>query len=406
MTTPYRHARRTSRALPIPPVAVKPPPEPGIVRRLLTPPDSLQLDAGASGELLVARVRLLLVLLLLPIPLTSVFFGNNISESAVGLSTNLAALTFSWTLYYILKRGFYRPWLGFATSLMDVSFVSAALGVFLLLNAPHTTVNSRPTFEVYFLAIGATSLRYDTRISLAAGLLAIVEYTALVLIATTFWDLNDPRYAPFPYGLFDWPTQISRLILLGVASLLAGAIVLRSQGLRRLSRSDRLTGLPNRGYFDERVQAELSRARRYNQPLSMAMIDVDLFKRFNDSHGHAAGDQALRLVARCILDSIRQSDLVVRYGGEEFVAVFPGMDPEAAFERVEAIRKTVAEVPMPLPRRGNVAHLTISAGIAVYGADGTTAEDLLDKADDRLFMAKEAGRNRVVGPTADTPAGS
>jgi len=404
MTTPYRHARRNSRAMPMPATAVPPPPEPPVLRRLLTPPDPIQVDAGAQGELLVARVRLLLVLLLLPIPLTSLVLGSNAAESAVGLSTNLAALASAAALYYTLKRGFYRPWVSFASSLMDVTFVSAALGVFLLLSAPHTTVNSRPTFEVYFLAIGATSLRYDSRICLAAGLLAMVQYTALVLIATSLWDLNDPSYAPFPYGLFDWSTQISRLILLGVSSLLAGAIVLRSQSLRRLSRSDRLTGLPNRSYFDERVQAELSRARRYEQPLTMAMIDVDLFKRFNDTHGHAAGDQALRVVAQAILDSIRQSDLIVRYGGEEFVAVFPGMDPAAAFERVEAIRNTVAEVPMPLTRRAEVAHLTISAGISVYGPDGTTAEHLLDKADDRLFVAKEAGRNRVVGPPSDLTA--
>jgi diguanylate cyclase (GGDEF)-like protein len=382
----------------IPGPGAPPPPEPGILKRLLSPPDPLQVDAGAQGELLVARVRLVLILLLLPIPLSSILFGNNVAESAVGISTSLSALAFAAILYHVLGRGFYRPWLGFASSLMDVTFVSAALGIFLLLGEPHTTVNSRPTFEVYFLAIGATSLRYDSRVSLAAGFLAIVEYTALVLVATSLWDLNDPRYAPFPYGLFDWSTQISRLILLGVASILAAAIVLRSQGLRRLSRSDRLTGLPNRSYFDERVIIELSRARRYGQPLTMAMIDVDFFKRFNDTYGHAAGDVALRMVARSILESIRQSDLIVRYGGEEFVAVFPGMDPAAAFERVEAIRNRIAGVPILLPRRLEALHLTISAGIAVYGADGTSAEDLLDTADNRLFAAKEAGRNRVVGP--------
>lgn len=400
MTLPYHAARRTSRAQDSPPPA-QPPPDPPIWRRLLSPPDALHVDAGARGELLVARVRLLLVLLLLPIPLVSLIFGNNASEAAVGLTTNLAALAFSATLYEVLRRDFYRPWLGFITSLIDVTFVSCALGIFLLMGAPHTTVNSRPTFEIYFLAIGATSLRYDSRISLAAGFVAILEYLTLVLIATTYWDLNSPSYAPYPYGLFDWPTQISRFILLGVASLLAGAIVLRTQSLRRLSRSDRLTGLPNRSYFDERVLAELSRARRYGQPLALAMIDVDYFKKFNDTHGHAAGDAALRLVATTILDSIRQSDLIVRYGGEEFVAVFPGMSAKDACERVEAIREAVQALPIPLARRSEVTSLTISAGVALYGPDGNTAEVLLDQADERLFAAKHAGRNRVVGPPAD-----
>jgi diguanylate cyclase (GGDEF)-like protein len=88
--------------------------------------------------------------------------------------------------------------------------------------------------------------------------------------------------------------------------------------------------------------------------------------------------------------------LVVRYGGEEFVALFPGMDSAAAYERVEEIRRTVAALPVPIPRRSEVGRITISIGLAAYGYDGTQAEDLLDRADARLFQAKESGRNRVV----------
>jgi hypothetical protein len=108
----------------IPGPGAPPPPEPGILKRLLSPPDPLQVDAGAQGELLVARVRLLLILMLLPIPLTSILFGNDVAESAVGISTNLSALAFAAILYYVLGRGFYRPWRGFASGLMDVTFVS------------------------------------------------------------------------------------------------------------------------------------------------------------------------------------------------------------------------------------------------------------------------------------------
>ena len=181
-------------------------------------------------------------------------------------------------------------------------------------------------------------------------------------------------------------------------TMLAVAIVRRSQRLRRQSRSDRLTGLPNRGFFDERVLAELSRARRYGEPVALAMIDVDHFKKFNDAWGHAAGDIALRAVARAIEASVRQSDLVVRYGGEEFVALLPGMDATDAMARVEGIRAAVAALPIGLPRRSDVVQITISVGLAVLGADGTEAEDLLDRADARLFEAKQAGRDRIVGP--------
>jgi diguanylate cyclase (GGDEF)-like protein len=404
MTENYRYHRRTSRAIGDA-EAAPPTVERAAWRRLLVPPDPLQMDAGAEGELIVARVRTILIVLLLPIPLINLFFDPYITPGLVGLGVCVLALGLAVGAQQVLKRDFYRPWVGLATSLLDVSLVSAGLAAFLFLNEPITTVNSRLLFEVYFVAIGATALRYDARISVAAGIAAMVQYVVLVLVAHSLWDLYDPAIDQHGYGSFDWATQISRVVLLGVTTLLAAAIVLRSQRLRRQSRSDRLTGLPNRSYFDERVLAELSRARRYHEPVAMAMIDIDHFKQFNDRWGHSAGDVALRLVARAILASIRQSDLVVRYGGEEFVALFPRMDSAAAMDRVEEIRRAVEALPVPIPRRADIAGVTISIGLASYGFDGTQAEDLLDRADARLFEAKEAGRNRVVGPPAEARQG-
>jgi diguanylate cyclase (GGDEF)-like protein len=361
-------------------------------------PDPIQMDAGAEGELIVARARTALTALILPVPIINLVLDSNLTAGVVGLAACLVALGFTLGVQALLKRDFYRPWLGLVTSLLDITVVSGALGSFLFLGQPITTVNSRLVFEVYFIAIGATALRYDARISVAAGVTAILQYLALVLVAHFTWDLTDPRLDRLGYGAFDWATQASRLVLLGVATLLAAAIVLRSQRLRRQSRSDRLTGLPNRSFFDERVQAELSRARRYGEPVSLAMIDIDHFKKFNDTWGHAAGDVALRGVAACILASVRQSDLVVRYGGEEFVVLLPGMGAMAAMERVEDMRQTVEQLPLSIPRREDSARVTVSIGLAVYGTDGTQAEDLLDRADARLFEAKAGGRNRLVGP--------
>jgi diguanylate cyclase (GGDEF)-like protein len=378
-------------------------------RRALANPDPIQMDAGAEGELIVARARTALIAALLPIPILNLVLDSNAIAGIVGLAACGVALVFSVGAQMLLRRDFYRPWLGLATSLLDVSVVSAALGSFLFLGQPITTVNSRLVFEVYFIAIGATALRYDARITVAAGVCAILQYLGLVLVAHFKWDLTDPRLDNLGYGSFDWATQISRLILLAVSTLLATAIVLRSQRLRRQSRSDRLTGLPNRSFFDERVQAELSRARRYGEPVSLAMIDIDHFKKFNDTWGHAAGDVALRGVAAAILASVRQSDLLVRYGGEEFVVLLPGMDADAAMERVEDMRMTVEQLPLSIPRREDSAKVTVSIGLAVYGADGTQAEDLLDRADARLFEAKEKGRNRLIGPpagVAQAPSGT
>ena len=367
-------------------------------KRLLAPPDPLQVDAGAEGELIVARVRTLLITLLVPVPVINIILDPNLVAGVIGLVVTVVAFLASLLVQLLLRHDFYRPWMGLVTSLLDVTLVSAGLGSFLLFGQPITTTNSRLLFEVYFIAIGATALRYDARVSLSAGLAAIVQYAVLVGIAAHFFDLHDPALEVHGYGAFDWATQLSRLLLLLVMAILSAALIIRSQRLRRQSRSDRLTGLPNRSWFDERVEAELSRARRYRQPVALAMIDVDYFKRFNDTYGHAAGDVALRTVAHALQGTIRQSDIVVRYGGEEFVALFPGMDPASAVERVEALRRQVEELPLSLPRRPEIVHVTISAGVAVYGVDGTQAEDLLDTADARLFEAKNSGRNRVVGP--------
>lgn len=399
MSIAYHYSRRRSRASG-PPGSVQGAAELAAWRRALATPDPIQMDAGAEGELIVARARTVLTAALIPVPILNLLLDSNATAGVVGLAACAVALTLTIGVQGLLKRDFYRPWLGLVTSLLDVSVVSAALASFLWLGQPITTVNSRLVFEVYFIAIGATALRYDARITVAAGVTAIGQYLALVLVAHTMFDLADPALDRLGYGSFDWATQVSRLVLLAVATLLAVAIVLRSQRLRRQSRSDRLTGLPNRSFFDERVQAELSRARRYGEPVSLAMIDIDHFKRFNDTWGHAAGDVALRGVANAILASVRQSDLLVRYGGEEFVVLLPGMGREAAMERVEDMRLTVEQLPLSIPRREASARVTVSVGLAVYGPDGTQAEDLLDRADARLFEAKATGRNRLVGPPA------
>src|SRR6202012_3041587 len=122
-------------------------------------------------------------------------------------------------------------WLSFASSSFDVTLVSSALASFLVMNEPHTAVNSKVVFEGYFLAIAATSLRYDKRICITAGLLAFFEYLAIVFYASHHWDLNNPSFAPYPYGIFSWNNQIARLISMLTASAISLALVVRSQKL-------------------------------------------------------------------------------------------------------------------------------------------------------------------------------
>jgi len=128
------------------------------------------------------------------------------------------------------------------------------------------------------------------------------------------------------------------------------------------------------------------------------MVDVDHFKQFNDIYGHATGDRALRYVARVLQRAVRRSDLVARYGGEEFVVVLRETDAVEALARVHQIRRAVEAEPLPVARAAGTAKVTVSIGLASWPADGRTAGELLQLADQRLFQAKHAGRNRVVGP--------
>jgi two-component system, cell cycle response regulator len=368
-----------------------------LARSLWSRPDPALAEAGVAGELLVAKIRLSLATLLLVIPvINSLFFPVGPKEALVGISLASGTFLLSVIVYLLISRNFNPPWLGFVSSGFDVSLISGALALFFVLDQPHTAVNSKVVFEGYFLAIGSTSLRYDKRICISAGLLAFGEYLAIAYFASSHWALNSPAYAPYPYGLFSWSAQVSRLIMMLTASALSLALVSRSQRLLELATSDPLTGLVNRGYVDERLAMEISRARRYGKPLSVAVIDADHFKSLNDTHGHSAGDLVLTRIARVLRGSFRQSDTAGRYGGEEFVILLPEADMEAARRKVESVRISVANTPIELPRSKKTVQVTISAGLASFPEDGEDASELFAAADERMFRAKREGRNRVV----------
>jgi diguanylate cyclase (GGDEF)-like protein len=357
-------------------------------------------EAGVAGELFVAKIRTGLAGVLLLIPAMDLsFFPGDTRETLVGLGLTSGIFLLSVIVYWLVSREYNPSWLSFATSSFDVTLVSGALTVFFFQNQPHTAVNSKVIFEGYFLAISATCLRYDKRVCISAGLLALAEYAAIVVFAATHWDLNSSAFAPYPYGMFGWSAQISRLIILLTASALSLSLVIRSHKLLQLATIDALTGLFNRGHVDDRFSIELSRARRYHKPLTIAVIDVDHFKSLNDAYGHVAGDQVLRNIGAILRNSFRESDTAGRYGGEEFIVILPETGIEAAGQKLESLRLLVADSPFALPRPGENASVTISSGLASFPRDGETAGELFATADKRMFQAKREGRNRVVaGP--------
>jgi len=360
-------------------------------------PDPALAAAGAEGELVVARVRLFAMALLLLAPTWNLLHDPQNGVFVTGFAITFAASIAALTIWLLLRRGRWRPWIGFASSAFDVSMVSTALISFLVVGSPLIALNSNVTFEMYFLAILATSLRYDARICIVVGLLTVAEYGGLWLYSGQVYDLHDPALAVLagPYHPVDLST---RLILLGIATILAVTIVRRAQRLLYLASRDRLTGLFNRGHFDRALNAAMDSAARTGQPLSLAILDLDHFKQINDQHGHAQGDRALCQVAERLLGAMRRTDIVARYGGEEFVILLPGTVREAALLRMEALRLEISSTPFDLGD-GQSLRINFSAGVAgtVADADALTPKELLTRADARLLAAKRAGRGRCVG---------
>lgn len=173
---------------------------------------------------------------------------------------------------------------------------------------------------------------------------------------------------------------------------------------RELAYVDSLTQVFNRRYFDQRYGKEIGRAQRYQRSLSLLMIDIDHFKRYNDVLGHVAGDEAIRAVASLLEKSLRKADVVCRYGGEEFVVILPEIGTEPATKVAEKLRKAVMAVHFAGEDKLPEKQLTISIGVAAFPEHGDSAEVILKSADKALYRAKEAGRNRVLVAEKAAPA--
>lgn len=166
--------------------------------------------------------------------------------------------------------------------------------------------------------------------------------------------------------------------------------------LQRLSTLDGLTGIANRRHFDATLQTEWKMGMRQKTPLSLIMIDIDFFKKFNDGYGHQGGDDCLKAVSQTLDETVsRAGDFIARYGGEEFVAILPSTDAKGAAVIAEQLRANVEAKHIAHAYSGVADHVTISLGVASIKPDSSaTLENLIAKADEALYKAKEAGRNR------------
>lgn len=173
-------------------------------------------------------------------------------------------------------------------------------------------------------------------------------------------------------------------------------IKVRLKEERARALTDVLTQLPNREAWQERMDFELTRWQRYRHPFTVGILDIDLFKRINDSYGHKAGDRVIQLVAKTLSDRLRNTDFVARYGGEEFVLMMPETDAEAAKKVVEGLREQVAQLPFHFA--GEPVTITFSAGLTEL-QEADDLDQLFERADKALYLAKSRGRNQVcTGP--------
>jgi len=189
-----------------------------------------------------------------------------------------------------------------------------------------------------------------------------------------------------------------------VADICAAAIQNANyfERMKQLAYVDGLTGIHNRRYFEMRIIDELERASRFQGRMSVIMVDIDHFKRLNDEFGHLLGDEVLRSVSAILKQPLRKSDLVCRYGGEEFAVIVPETSGENAMTVAEKLRRQVEDHHFPgVPRQ-----VTISCGVADYPTHGRTRDELVAAADGALYVAKQAGRNRVIAALLKKATGS
>ncbi|UCC72249.1 MAG: diguanylate cyclase [Gemmatimonadota bacterium] len=231
-----------------------------------------------------------------------------------------------------------------------------------------------------------------------------IDIQSIVAIPFTF-DKNQHgvfflRSNPDEPALDEESVRLTSAIAQGAVRALNRAATFESvlshqEQLEILAKTDELTGCLSRRYLMERLENELERAARYERLLGVVMFDIDDFKRLNDTHGHTTGDAALRSIGEVLRRSLRTADFVGRYGGDEFLLVLPETSAHGTHQLAERIRNGVSRREFDL--RGGTLRLTVSGGVAGFpDADVISLEDLIDRADEALYRAKAAGRNKVI----------
>lgn len=364
-----------------------------LLATLLARPDEVMLELGAGGELLVARLRAALAALVLLLPLVGAATGADVGETVIGLAGAVFVNILAQVWLALARQRRRHGWLPYATCTYDVTTTTAVLA--LLASGDRVAgMNSMVVWAFYLIAIAMTALRNDGRLTLYAGALSVVQYAALVWIL--FAGASSPAELVSPdYGTGLVANQLERLILLLIMTVLTACIVHRMQRLVEMSGRDGLTGLPNRMWLLQQMPRLLDAVRGGGGSLTLALIDLDRFRRVNDELGRIDGDRALRHAVGLIAQGLHEGERLVRTGGGEFAALLH-CPMGTAWERIEHARRMSWEVPFQPGRGLDPQRITFSAGLAAWPQDGEDLSSLLASADRRLQASKRQGGNRVM----------
>lgn len=247
----------------------------------------------------------------------------------------------------------------------------------------------------------STTLITAIVLSIIIGLFTLQSYTAFASLSLCLGILGGYILASvLLLNYLNWWIDIIFVILAVFLTFVFSYVIKFKNKSRdfentyKLATTDSMTGLYNHRFFQEQMIFQIENSKRYNTKFSLLMIDIDFFKKFNDTYGHQAGDAVLKQVAELLKKSVRTSDIVARYGGEEMVIILPSNDFEHSFMAAEKICNKIAQTPFQLNAKVT-KNVTISLGVATFPDNGTTVVELIEFADRGLYKAKEHGRNQV-----------
>jgi diguanylate cyclase (GGDEF)-like protein len=273
-------------------------------------------------------------------------------------------------------------------SLLKLAFETWVMILFVTWVVWSTGKTESPLLNLYLLPVIASALIFG-KLMTSIEIMAIAA--CFVLLG---WDSTKLTSHPVAWfgGML---AQLGPVILVAyITTMLSADIRYALEKIKQVSDSDELTGLYNMRAFSAILQRSFRQAARHSQPLSLAMIDSDNLKAINDSYGHDAGNKLLVQVVNRIRDAVRGSDVIARYGGDEFIVLLPQTGASGALEVAERIRQSIEDGRIDVG--GHLARTTVSIGVASYPSDGGDAATMIEKADRALYKAKQAGKNRVV----------